>query len=1041
MRTKFFRFGQLRQERGEKHVRNAELVTATNVRQTTKSGVYAKRLGFRMTSLAFSGATWGAATVSSCVQAAGGTGALMRDSLDRAWSWDGSASSPTWKYRGKNKRVWTDTTIIDDKGYDNPIPVTVEVGDNIWVFSRKVDGYSISAGQDGYYLTILNKLSGDIVYKATTAILSDGIIASCGCYDGTNVWFFWAKGTTAVYSAKFATSGPTYVPTTATYTTAGGNIQTVACFNCSAASTVLVAYGGNNGTTARLYHSSLNKTTRTAAATQLVVNSACTLPVQGLGFFGNQTSATTVYYHYYGFQNGGSGATYTGPAVVTVTVSTLAWTVSNGPGGALVGSATDAVVASGICGVDVGGGNLFDYVVYCRANGYAKIMIVQNGTMLSGGSFDATYAPLTTNQSLHGWWLASSIVYTGGYLYFLTGHDDVACSSLPTGTALLSETYSTQRVYNVHAIKATDLYGGGWSSFVFPSEIVGQFLSGQAAAQFHSASSTLLTSTSPTFNVCQIPTLIASGNYLATVVGSKVGGTSTIELSHVVVDTAKTWGKEHSANGRAVSPGGIPVCWSKSDNLHELSPLVAPSYINVHAAGTGTSYASAAAVYVIIDSDGTRWRSAPFVLSSAFGTGGTLYVPTLLHLLPGTSAYIEIYVGTTATPKLQATVMNPFNVEDFGARLFYEYTTPTSDAYRVDGEALYTVGSALSQAWPPQCQVVGTWGTRVLLGDKNVLWTSQEVSTSGFLFSEIMQSTWADCPGDINAICPVDANTCAIVGKSNVGIIDGPGPDGLGSGNYTIKTLSTEIGIAIGMPSASGDGGCYFQDSTTGRLVVVNGQGQTLECAGGARDLYSETVTAILTNESERQLHFHTSANHIIVLDYLNRTETTPMGQIYVWTPAVVAYAAAKDATGVFYVGSNGAIYRLGTTHRDQNAAGTETDYRMDIKSAQLQMEDLQGEFDVSKVQVLGKFNASCSVVLTTYPDYATSGTSTAALAVSAAPFQLATKPPNCMRVQSLQLRVAETVGTGAAFDFEGFAVEYLPRGKMKTLNTSQTVA
>ena len=80
--------------------------------------------------------------------------------------------------------------------------------------------------------------------------------------------------------------------------------------------------------------------------------------------------------------------------------------------------------------------------------------------------------------------------------------------------------------------------------------------------------------------------------------------------------------------------------------------------------------------------------------------------------------------------------------------------------------------------------------------------------------------------------------------------------------------------------------------------------------------------------------------------------------------------------------------------------------------------------------------------IITTYPDFSISGTATTPLAVTATPLQLMTRPPNCLRIQSLRVKIEETAGSGSAqaFEFEGIAMEYQSRGRIKHLNPSQVV-
>ncbi len=1038
-RTTYLRFGQLRQERGEKHVKQGELVQAENVCQTEKAGVYQKRKGFSMTTLTFSGATWGTATVSSCVPAKDMAGSLMRDSQDRAWARD--TASNVWNYRGTHPRAWVDTKVVNASAYAAPRPVHLEVGANIWVFT-----ISTSATVAGVYdLTIYVKATGQLV-SVTSGISAyigaNGIAAMAASTDGVDVWLFWVTGADAkVMSHYFEFAAATTTPTEATFYTAGGNLSVVAASYFATPNYTLVAFGGNSGGKARLYHSELNTSTgeaKTSPATVKVLDDTTALPVNALGFHSNQsTNATYVYYHYDGFQIGGSGATYSGPVTVTVTVADLSATVYNHVASSY-SAATDAIVAAGIAGVPIGGGQTGEVVIWSKHTMEARITCTLNGGDAGAASSD---------YSACSWWLASGLTKLGDYLYFLTAHDDIAWSALPLRTGAVTQTVTQQRSFHVRRMLCTDVVGNAAVGKTQPTSwtwrTIGHFFNGQASARFHAATSTVATAGSfPT--VGAPPALSQSSNKLVATVAADIGSTGSVGISRIEIDTAKSWGKECSHSGRAYSPGSIPVCWSKDDYSHEISPLLAPSWINVSAAGTGSDFATAAAVYVIRDSDGTLYRSSPYVLRTTIGHGATLEIPVLHHFLQDTTAWIEIYLGTDAKPKLQATVSNAWQSTSPGFGHYYTYTTPTA-ATMVNGEVLYAVGNALTQTWPPQCQAVGSWRQRLFLAQKNTILASHEESLQrGPLFNEVMLSTWGESQTDINAMGVVDYNYFAVVGASGAGVIDGPGPDQLGSGNYVVKTLKTRAGMTIGMPCLSSDMGLYFQDRNTGRLMCITQQLQVLECGGGTYDYSTSTVMSIVHSEAERQIHFYadaTTTGTALVIDYQHKTEAAPFGEMYVWPYLpVVPYAASEDTTGVFYLGSGGTMHRRSANYYDVRLAGTNAAYAILIKTAPVQLSDLQGEFDVCKVQVLLKYKATSSLRIYVYPNYSTSITSSGLASITSTAFQAMTRPANCMRLQAVAVSVYEIAQTTDCFEIEGFAIEWMPRGHIKQLNTTQVV-
>jgi hypothetical protein len=495
---------------------------------------------------------------------------------------------------------------------------------------------------------------------------------------------------------------------------------------------------------------------------------------------------------------------------------------------------------------------------------------------------------------------------------------------------------------------------------------------------------------------------------------------------------AKTYGPACQAMGRGFAPGNIPQVWSGSAGAHEVAPLLFPPWITA-AGGAGATYTAVAARYVIRDPDGTLWRSAPYVLTQSINAGATITVPTLRHLLPGTVAHIELYLSTGSAPLLQATIANDPTVDTATA------VTGAAAAF-LPGEALDTYGGALSQTWPIQCHTVGQWRNRVFLAAENRLYYSQELTAQfGPLWNGVLSSEWSDYQiGDILALCPVDWNYLAIIGAQGIGVIGGPGPDGLGRGAYTIQTLPTRAGITNRAAIVSGPAGCYFQDSQTGRLMVITPGLTVQECAGGAWDYSSSAMATAFHWEAERLIVF-AGLTATIVIDYQHPTDVAPLGQVYRWTgTGVQFYAACIDSQGPLAIGAGGVIARAGATYQD-TVGGAPVLYNMILETGELQPSDLQGEFSVSRLWLLLKHNANCGVSLTTYPDYATAGTGRSGT-VTATTAQFMTRPPNCMRIQALRVKVEESAGAGGAFDFEGMAMEYVPRGRAKHLNAGQVI-
>jgi hypothetical protein len=314
----------------------------------------------------------------------------------------------------------------------------------------------------------------------------------------------------------------------------------------------------------------------------------------------------------------------------------------------------------------------------------------------------------------------------------------------------------------------------------------------------------------------------------------------------------------------------------------------------------------------------------------------------------------------------------------------------------------------------------------------------------GPLFNEVQVSPWSDVTTDITAMGAVDGNYLALLANSGAAVVAGPGPDGVGNGNYNIQTLQTRKGLAPGGVAASGPRGCYFWDSQTSRLCLITPGLQVGEVAGGAYDYSAYVITSAAWHEAENLMVFLAPASlAAIVIDYQHADETTPNGQVYNWTFAAgfTPTVACCDISGLLVLSSGGHVYRSSASQWvDDKSGGTDT-YRMKLATAELQMGDLQGEFNVSKVQALMTMRAASGVSVDTYPGYA-SRTLTDSRVHSAAidlpaptntgdTESVLTRPADCARVQSVGVVVYEKAGvTTQSFEFEGLAVEYTATGR-----------
>jgi hypothetical protein len=476
---------------------------------------------------------------------------------------------------------------------------------------------------------------------------------------------------------------------------------------------------------------------------------------------------------------------------------------------------------------------------------------------------------------------------------------------------------------------------------------------------------------------------------------------------------------------------------------------------------------SVAAVYRLTDSSGGIWRSSPYILPNCLYWQGPTYdslirIPTLRHLMAGTVAEIELYIGQVDLqlfavypndPTVNFVDVHPGRVVELG-RPYYGKVAWAVAAAGI-GETLYTTGGALPNASPPIARCAYNWRNRAFVANGNTIWPSQEFSEGlGVAWNETTRINWEEGTGDILAIAHIDWNYLAVFKVDAIGIISGPGPDGNGHGNYIVQTLSTKAGCTNVKSIVNGADGCYYQDSQTGRLMLLAPTLQVQEAAPGAFDFSGYALTCGLHVEAARQMWWYASLNGgsgpMIVLDYKHRTQSCPCGSVYTWeapfqvsameilhgVPTLLSRTGAEAAQVV------GQVY-------DQDTAGTQTPILQSFITGDANPLGLQRQFDLDRVQVLGEYVSPHTLSVTVAVDFGAASSTTATCTMSAAPEQMMTRPDNCMRIQAARLTVQEGVvytGTppvpilGPGLKFVGFALVVADYGKISDLSTGRII-
>lgn len=1020
------KFGPSSQDVAQKHVDIGSLVTAQNVirgqSSVSKRGPLTKRKGYSRSLPTFSGATWTTATAKlGAIIPNDGVTPLAVDGSDRKWSYDVAAN--TMKSAGLVIPTMPRTDYAIPK--DVRSTCTVIAGSNTWIFAHD---YKVL---NRAWYAVYNSTTGAVVQEPTAWTMSytragnptDPMLESpplAAAYDNsTAIWVFDGAS-----SYKFVVATPATAPTTVAFliSTTGNAAFTGgvdARWLSGQSKIAVVGFGRSIAPAAGAFIQVAYLDTATGGKLAAIPNvSTAIQPLFWSGRILVSDGANGSWYVAY--KDAATTPATSNPylaKLATITASNLATTISTlGTMVMQTSSAGTALLnywaAGGCCGYLAGNG---DRVIYMTDSQQAAIASVD---AYAGKIIKYVWTGSAVVSTIRGGWVASNPVAFNSNFYFITGFHDVGGLGAYKGL---------QRCYHLR-----DSNGA----------IITQIMTG-AGPSYGGSSATALGNAVGISNTANgngyrmtsaehVSHLELVGNTLVS--GLAINETSIgIVAGRTVVDLAPTFSAPAQVLGmRAMSPGGMPQVWGANGALHEHSPAIFPFYV-VRSAGAAATYTSIALTYVITNTDGTLWRSSPFLATVTFGVGDTLTIPPLHWLLPGTTATIEVYGGTT-TLALIAVVSNDTTVDYISA------VVPTA---LVGGETLYTTGGALSNDPVTPATAIYNWRNRIFMvtpeQDRFRVGFSQEMAVGfGAQFNSILAFRFTDGTGEPMAFGAVDWNYLCVFKTDAIGVISGPGPDGRGNGNYTVQRLPYKRGCVNTKSIVTGPAGCFFQDSQTGSICCVTPGLQIVEAAPGAFNWASEAITAAVHDETTSTMKFFT-ANRIIVIDYRHPTEQYPIGEVFTHlsTGLLQAFGASQDATGILHMEATGAIRRpYAATYQDDTAASPAS-YGAYVETGWMLPFGMQALFSLREIQFLGAFRATADIRLTAFADFSASGDArTAALTVTAGQFTVT--PPGMLRVNALKLLVEELNSTGAGFDIEGFGLVVQSRAINKQVNTNQ---
>jgi hypothetical protein len=262
-------------------------------------------------------------------------------------------------------------------------------------------------------------------------------------------------------------------------------------------------------------------------------------------------------------------------------------------------------------------------------------------------------------------------------------------------------------------------------------------------------------------------------------------------------------------------------------------------------------------------------------------------------------------------------------------------------------------GGVLEFLAPPPASIIIATDTRLFLadvaGDPDRVWYSR-LRGDGEIAS-FHDSLAVDVPREGGAITALAyLNDALIVFRQTaVYALPGIGFDNLGSGQNLgpANRLSTDVG-AISMESiVLTPMGLVFK-SRKGWYLLDRGWG--VRYIGGAVASFdTDTVLAATVVEAQHHVRILTSSR-MLVWDYFNTTEASPLGQWAEWTISDGLHATMWNGSYV---------YLTSTGPKVEQSTYTGLTYGLDVESSWIKMADLQGAARLRWFDVLGEFRSS----------------------------------------------------------------------------------
>jgi hypothetical protein len=962
----------------------AEVTRLVNCRRT-QDGPAEKRHGYDKTVIStFEGGTYSGPATELIPSAA----LLVRDTSDQLWvknATDGAAY-----FRGRHQRAfptWYELQSDAATGRAHK-PLAVIRNGRLWSFA-------VVAG--GYQLTISDPVTETILVPTKTVVSADVASWAAVIDQSDNVWVFFTSQTAGIGGPGIAVHKWTSESATPAVDQVYHNVTSFQFTSIDAYvrpdGSIVVAgtsYVDDTDDLADVYISIVDPGTATVddfiTQSLIVGDSDITSGCSGAGILEMDGDNGPEIYVSFLCPSSTDGRVFnlylanTTTALSSVTIDTL---LEIGP---LMEDSYErnVGVTSGYLDED---GNR---VVYCSLVGYFGGAAEE--TPYDAQSFKVVWdgvAPVASIPFADAW-LASKPIKLGDAWYVLTGFDDGA-----------------DRAQRTYYLRDAD------------GIVVTSILDGEGVGIFHAGALS-----DPDEGIIQ--TRSYSGHVVSPIV---LGETIVLPLlsegltasSPQPVIAVVDFDAEYRSQAPGIVPGGIPVVVGPADAARELVPLLFPYRPIVVDDGGGSTSTTNRITYrwLTMDSDGDVTMSAPLeTVAYAFrdGNGGvdTLSLPCNRHVFG--KSYIAFYASLDgATDVFLQRV-----VENDPAQTYVDITVQPA-LFSADGESLDVVPGVRPPTSVPPVRLSLVWRDRTWLGPdpQGRVWHSDiHEDGRGPKFNPVFTVRWTTGTGALRAWCPQSADAFAWFKEDAIGLVQGPGPDGAGAGQYQVYDVPGKHGCSNPAAVVQGPLGVYFKRHEDGRFCVLSGASVT-EIGQGAEQWIAETVTASEHLPDQGCIKFYFASGKVAALDYRHPLPDQPAGQWYEESSDGLPAAVGVTADGTaLSVGDTDEVhtFKQGVAWEDDGEP-----VLVAFETGRLAPAGILGEFDVMTVQLSSEHRGGDSTFTYTLID--DQGTEEAHPDVATDEADVAfTSGIN--RTREVRLRIEETSATGEGRVFDGVAME-----------------